>query len=89
MSLDTPDDARLRRILREEVERLFPLIQAADRLMTIRQVSRHYHISYEKVRQAVLGGSLASVARPWGNRGLKARLIKAKDAEAMYGNGAA
>lgn len=77
----------IRRIIREEFERIVPQLRSTPSYLTVRQCATRYRLGYSTVRDKVANGELAVVQRPWGASGMTLTLIVASDAEAKLGPG--
>ena len=77
----------LRRIVREEFERLVPAMKAEPVYLTTRQCATRFRKGYDRVREMVKKGELETVRRPWGNGPKMLTLIVATSAEKLLGPG--
>lgn len=77
----------LRRVLRQEIERLLPELRAAPAYLTLRECAQRYRLGYGTIQEKVRSGALLTVTREMGRNGRPQRLIVALDAEAKLGPG--
>jgi excisionase family DNA binding protein len=88
-SSDTPEHAAIRRILREELDRVaHELASQGPAYLTVREAAKRYRISYDTVRAMIDEGKLSVVKRLHGRGGREQWMVLKSDAELKLAPGA-
>lgn len=86
---DTPEQAAIRRILREELDRVaHELASQGPAYLTVREAAKRYRVSYDTVRDMIDNGKLAVVKRLHGRGGREQWMVLASDADLKLAPGA-
>jgi excisionase family DNA binding protein len=87
-SHDTPEQAAIRRILREELDRVaHELASQGPAYLTVREAAKRYRVSYDTVRDKIDAGELSVVKRLHGRGGREQWMVLASDAAAKLAPG--